>query len=82
MCQVRSFLGGLYSGNSGNSEDIPLFVPSRLNQFIGGSMHLNTATSNGYTVCGGLIANIYHMGLAAGIKVRQFVHSLGFTIEG
>jgi len=45
-------------------------------------MHLNTTTSNGYTVCGGLIANINHMGLATGIKVRQFVHSLGFTIEG
>jgi hypothetical protein len=45
-------------------------------------MHLNTTISNGYTVCGGLIANIDHVGLATGIKVGQFVHSFGFTIEG
>jgi hypothetical protein len=28
----------------------------------------------------GFVANINHMCLAAGIKMRQFVHTRGFTI--
>jgi hypothetical protein len=46
-----------------------------LNKLIGGRMHLNATTSNGYSVGGGFIANVYHVGLSTGIKVRQFVHS-------
>jgi hypothetical protein len=78
--QIGGLLGCLDACDASNSKDIPLFMTSRLNQFIGGSMHLNTTTSNGYSVGGGLIANIDHMGLATGIKVCKFVHRIGFTI--
>jgi hypothetical protein len=78
--EISGFLGRLYSGDSGDAKDIPLFMTARLNEFIGVRIHLDTASRNRYPMGRGFVANINHMRLAAGIKMRQFVHTRGFTI--
>ncbi len=57
-----------------------LFVSSCLNHFEGFGLHRDLAGSNGYTMGVGLITYVYHMGLAAGIKMSEFVHEISFTI--
>jgi hypothetical protein len=79
--EISGFLGRLYSSDSGNAKDIPFFMTARLNELIGVRIHLNPASRNRYPVGRSFIANIDHMRLATGIKMRQFVHIRGFTIS-
>ncbi len=68
--EISCFLGRLNSGDSGNAKYITLFMCTGLNQFIGVRIHLNTASGNGYPVGRSFIADVDHMGLATGIKMR------------
>jgi hypothetical protein len=74
--QIRTLLGGLDGGNSGDANHIAFFVASGHHHVESTFLHLYTASSSCNTVCVSLLTHIYHVGLASFVKMSQFVHAV------